>query len=98
MTKWRNMTASVRRCPLSASRALGNAEVAFLPLALVKQGEGQYIEVDEKLHQPIDQTRGVVKASAKQKHARQFINFVLSEKGQRILDQYGYRKPPAARP
>ncbi|HEY0322170.1 MAG TPA: molybdate ABC transporter substrate-binding protein [Pyrinomonadaceae bacterium] len=76
----------------------GNAEVAFLPLALMKPGEGRYVEVDEKLHQPIDQALGVVKASGKQEAARRFTDFVLSEKGQRILEQYGYRKPPAAKP
>lgn len=78
--------------------ATGNAEVAFLPLALVKPNEGQFIEVDEQLHQPIDQALGVVKASSKQEAARRFTDFVLSEKGQRILEQYGYRKPPAAKP
>jgi molybdate transport system substrate-binding protein len=78
--------------------ATGNAEVAFLPLALVKPNEGRYIEVDDKLHQPIDQALGVIKASGKQEAARRFTDFVLSEKGQRILEQYGYRKPPAAKP
>lgn len=73
--------------------ASGNAEVAFLPLALVKPNDGHYIEVDEKLHQPIDQAMGLVKASEKQETARRFINFVLSDKGQRILEHFGYRKP-----
>ncbi|HEY0547110.1 MAG TPA: molybdate ABC transporter substrate-binding protein [Pyrinomonadaceae bacterium] len=76
----------------------GNAEVAFLPLALMKPNEGRYVEVDEKLHQPIDQALGVVKASGKQEAARRFTEFVLSDKGQRILEQYGYRNPQAAKP
>jgi ABC-type molybdate transport system substrate-binding protein len=50
------------------------------------------------LHQPIDQALGVVKASCKQEAARRSTDFVLSEKRKRILEQYGYRKPPAARP
>lgn len=78
--------------------ATGNAEVAFLPLALVKPNEGRFIEVDERLHQPIDQALGIVKASGQQEAARRFTDFVLSDKGQRILEQYGYRKPPAAKP
>jgi molybdate transport system substrate-binding protein len=73
----------------------GNAEVAFLPLALVKPGEGRHIEIDEKLHQPIDQAMGVVMASGKQDAARRFEDFVLSDKGLRILEQYGYRRPTA---
>ena len=73
--------------------ATGNAEVAFLPLALVKPNEGRFIEVDKRLHQPIDQALGVVRASARQEAARQFEAFVLSVKGQAILEGYGYRKP-----
>lgn len=72
----------------------GNADAAFLPLSLVKTGEGQYIEVDEKLHQPIDQAMGVVRASAKQEYARRFVDFVLSAEGQALLQKYGYSKPP----
>jgi len=73
----------------------GNADVAFLPLALMKKGEGQYIEIDERLHQPIDQALAVVKASGKQDMARRFVNFVLSDDGQAILQQYGYSSPSA---
>ncbi|MBV9210060.1 MAG: molybdate ABC transporter substrate-binding protein [Acidobacteria bacterium] len=76
----------------------GNAQAAFIPLALVKPNEGRAVEVDEKLHQPIDQALGVVKASAKQEAARRFTDFVLSDKGQRILEQYGYRNPQAVKP
>ena len=75
----------------------GNAEVAFIPLALVKPGEGRYLEVDEKLHPPIDQAMGVMKASSKQDAARRFEEFVLGDKGQRILEQYGYRKAPSTK-
>jgi molybdate transport system substrate-binding protein len=71
----------------------GNAEVAFIPLALVKPGEGRFIEVEDRLHKPIDQALGVVKASNKQDAARQFATFVLGDKGQSILARYGYRKP-----
>jgi molybdate transport system substrate-binding protein len=75
--------------------ASGNADVAFIPLALVKNGEGQSIEVDERLHQPIDQALAIVKASGKQELARRFISFVNGAEGQAILQQYGYGKPPA---
>jgi len=75
--------------------ATGNAEVAFIPLALVKPGEGKYLEVDESLHQPIDQTLGIVKDSPKQAAARQFTDFLLSDEGQELLAKKGYSKPPA---
>ena len=70
----------------------GNAEVAFIPLALVKPNEGQVIEVDEHLHQPIDQAIAVIKDSHKQEAAQRFVNFVLSPEGQTILERFGYKK------
>lgn len=73
----------------------GNAEVAFIPLALVKPGEGNYIEVKEELHRPIEQALGIVKDSKKQIAARQFVDFLLSAEMQELLSQRGYRKRPA---
>jgi molybdate transport system substrate-binding protein len=73
--------------------ATGNAEVGFIPLALVKPGEGKYIEIDERLHRPIDQALAVVKTSHKQEWARRFTSFVLSAEGQAFLAKYGYAKP-----
>jgi molybdate transport system substrate-binding protein len=73
--------------------ASGNADAAFLPLALMKPGEGQYVEVDARLHQPID---GVVRASNKQEAARQFLDFVLSAEGQAVLARFGYLSPKPA--
>jgi molybdate transport system substrate-binding protein len=74
--------------------ATGNAEVAFIPLALVKPNEGSYLEVSEDLHQPIDQALGIIKDSPKQTEARQFVDFLLSDEGQELLSKKGYRKPP----
>jgi molybdate transport system substrate-binding protein len=73
--------------------ATGNAEVAFIPLALVKPGEGYYLEVDEGLHQPIDQALGVIKASPNQNVARHFVDFLLGVEGQELLSKKGYLKP-----
>lgn len=74
--------------------ATGNAEVAFIPLALVKPGQGSYLEVSEELHRPIDQALGIVKDSPKQAAARQFVDFLLRHEGQEILANKGYKKPP----
>lgn len=73
--------------------ATGNVDAAFIPLALAHEGEGRIIEVDERLHQPIEQALAVIKASAKQDDARRFTSFVLSAEGQSLLERYGYRRP-----
>lgn len=74
--------------------ATGNAEVAFIPLALVKPGEGSSLEVSEELHRPIDQAVGIIKDSPKQAAAQQFVDFLLSVEGQEMLAKKGYGKPP----
>ena len=73
--------------------ATGNAEVAFIPLALVPSGSGTYIEVNETLHQPIDQALGIIKSSSNQTATQQFVEFLLSKEGQEILVRRGYRTP-----
>ncbi|HYE13297.1 MAG TPA: molybdate ABC transporter substrate-binding protein, partial [Pyrinomonadaceae bacterium] len=76
--------------------ASGNAEAAFLPRSLVKEGEGSFVEIEERLHAPVEQALAVVRASPRQREARQFAEFVLSEEGRGILKAYGYA-PPAGR-
>lgn len=71
----------------------GNADAAFIPLALVKPGEGKYIEIDESLHKPIAQALGVIKASHNQEAARRFAQYVLGNEGQSLMRQYGYASP-----
>jgi molybdate transport system substrate-binding protein len=73
--------------------ATGNAEVAFIPLALVKIGEGKYLDVDSHLHRPIDQAMGIVKESPRQVAARRWLDFLMSAEGQQLLAKHGYEAP-----
>lgn len=77
--------------------ASGNADAAFLPRALVRAGEGEAFDVDERLHQPINQAAAVLRASVKQDASRRFLRYVLGDKGQAILERYGYRRPDTAK-
>ena len=71
--------------------ATGNAEVAFIPRALVKPDEGRFIEVDERLHQSIDQAIAVVKDSRHPTAAQAFVSYVLGPEGQALLERYGFK-------
>lgn len=73
--------------------ATGNADVAFIPLPLVKTGEGLFLEIDEQLHQPIDQMIAALRNSSKEAQARSFVAYVISADGQALLKRYGYRQP-----
>ena len=73
--------------------ATGNVDAAFIPLALARSDDGNFIEVDDRLHQPINHAIAIVKNSHKQEAARRFIEFLMSPEGQAILERYGYRRP-----
>jgi molybdate transport system substrate-binding protein len=77
--------------------ATGNADAAFIPLSLVKDGEGDLIEIDERLHGPVEQALGIVSRSEEQQSAQQFADFVLSEEGQALLESHGYGRGVAAK-
>jgi molybdate transport system substrate-binding protein len=73
--------------------ASGNADAAFLPRSLVKEGEGTAFDVEASLHAPLNQALGVVRASGKQDAARSFVEFVLGDEGQAVLKSFGYDAP-----
>lgn len=70
--------------------ATGNAEAGFIPMALVRRDEGPFLEIDQNLHQPIEQAAGVMKSSSKPVAAQRFVDFLISDEGQRILEAAGY--------
>jgi molybdate transport system substrate-binding protein len=72
--------------------ATGNADVALLPRSLVRQGEGQAIIFDASLHQPLNQSLAVMRASHKQEAAGLFSQYLLSPEGQALMERYGYEK------
>lgn len=69
----------------------GNVDLAFVALAIVKDSHGTIIEVDEGLHQPLDNSIAIIKDSESKEAAQKFIDFVLSDEGKAILKKYGYR-------
>ena len=72
----------------------GNADVAFTAPSVLTPGVGGRIEVDERLHGPIDQALGIVRGSSRPTDARCFTRFVVGEDGQTLLRRFGYRSPP----
>lgn len=71
----------------------GNADVVFTAYSLVLHDPGKVIQVDEKLHRPIEQALGIVAASSRQAAAHKFAAFFLHGPGRDILREYGYGIP-----
>ncbi|HZI17124.1 MAG TPA: molybdate ABC transporter substrate-binding protein [Pyrinomonadaceae bacterium] len=78
--------------------ATGNADAAFLPRSLARGQGGRVVEIDERLHSPVEQAVGVViRAGGAEEAARRFVEFLTGEEGRAILARHGYDLPEAGR-
>ena len=70
------------------------AEIGFTAKSVVlspeMQGNGYFTAIDPSWHQAIAQGIVLLKTSDKQEQAQQFYNYLFSDAGQAILEQYGY--------
>jgi molybdate transport system substrate-binding protein len=71
----------------------GNADAVFTAYSLVIHDAGKVIQIDEKLHRPIEQALGIPASSSHPAEARKFADYFLKGSGRDVLRQYGYRFP-----
>jgi molybdate transport system substrate-binding protein len=75
----------------------GAAQAGIVALSLARAPEvvstGRYWTIPADLHPPIDQGGGIVAASPRGEMARTFAAFMLSPRGQAVLEQYGFGPP-----
>jgi molybdate transport system substrate-binding protein len=71
----------------------GNAEAGFVGRANVDSSKVRVVELAPELYDPIVQGMGVVARSPTRSNAEAFEDFLLSESGQAILADFGFRRP-----
>jgi molybdate transport system substrate-binding protein len=75
----------------------GNAEAAIIALSLAISAGGTSADIDDGLHDPIDQALVVCKGGGGKadriEAARSFASFVNSDEGRRIMRRHGFRLP-----
>jgi molybdate transport system substrate-binding protein len=77
----------------------GAAEAAFTAKSVVMepsmQNKGKWTEIDQKLYMPIAQGVVLLKSAASRKgaEARQFYEFLFTDKAKHIFKAYGYHLP-----
>jgi molybdate transport system substrate-binding protein len=80
----------------------GNADVAFVALALAlsdtMKKSGHYVTLRADAYPPLTQAAVVVGASKQKEQAGRFVEFLVSEEGQKILQDFGFERPPAESP
>ena len=76
----------------------GNAQAGILAKSLTLSPEmksGQVWQIPADLHPPIEQAATVLKSAKNKQGARQFLDFLKSDSGRRILEKYGFVVPQA---
>ena len=71
----------------------GNADAGIIALSIARVPEVNYIAISEELYPPINQTMAILKTSQREKPAREFIDFLFSQKGRAVLEKYGFKIP-----
>lgn len=71
----------------------GNADAAIVALSLAVDTDGQYIDIDQSLHTPLEQALVVCGKGPKTQTAGEFAKYVNSEKGRGIMRRYGFLLP-----
>lgn len=71
----------------------GNAQAGVAALSLANVPEITYVRIDSSLHNPIDQTMGIVKTSKDPEAAASYISYVKGSVGSEIMKKYGFIIP-----
>jgi molybdate transport system substrate-binding protein len=72
----------------------GNVEAAFVALSqVIDSKDGAAIPVPAELHDPVDQAMVVCATGPAAEAAKQFVDYVVSAKGQATMGTFGYAKP-----
>ena len=71
----------------------GNADVGIIALSLALANDASYVLIPDSLHQPLLQSIVVTTKGARTAAAQQFIDFLISDRGQEIMNKYGFVAP-----
>jgi molybdate transport system substrate-binding protein len=72
----------------------GDADVALVSASLALAAGGYWIEVDERLYPPLEQTLVVVTEDPDRRLvADRFVSFLTGEKGRALLERFGFGLP-----
>jgi molybdate transport system substrate-binding protein len=71
----------------------GDAQAGIVALSVADVPEVSYTLIDDSLHQPLRQSLAVLRRTAQEQLARDFIAFVNGPQGRPIMKKYGFLLP-----
>ncbi|MEW6445740.1 MAG: molybdate ABC transporter substrate-binding protein [Pseudomonadota bacterium] len=76
-----------------------NAQLGFVALSQLvdrqspAHGKGQYWLPPQDMYEPIDQAAVILKKAANNPVAQQFVDYLRSDEGRKVIEKYGYSIP-----
>ncbi len=70
-----------------------NVDVGFIALSLSKQSSLAFKPIKAEDHEPILQALGIPDRSNQKAEAKQFIDYIYSDEGQAVMNEYGFSLP-----
>lgn len=71
----------------------GNVDVGIIALAHTLDTELPYQLIDQTFYEPIIQALAIVSETENYDASKEFVQFLLSERGQDLLSKYGFEQP-----
>jgi molybdate transport system substrate-binding protein len=71
----------------------GNADVGLVAVSLLVGSDNNYTVIDHDDYQLISQALGIPSQTANKENSQKFADFITGEKGQDILEKYGFGHP-----
>ncbi|MBI3894674.1 MAG: molybdate ABC transporter substrate-binding protein [Acidobacteria bacterium] len=71
----------------------GNADVALIAIALVRDSDRPFLVIDPKLYSPIEQAALVLRSSQNPQASKAFLEFLKGNEAREILRAYGFGNP-----
>lgn len=87
------LAKDVRQCLFYVEQKEVDAGFVYATDAAKSRKVKVIISMPEESYSPVIYPMGIVSASARKEGARQWMDFVLSEKGREVLGRYGFQDP-----
>ncbi len=71
----------------------GNADAGIIALSIARNEKVNFSLIESNMHKPLEQSLGVIATTRQEKLAREFIEYLNSTEGRRVMREYGFDLP-----
>lgn len=75
----------------------GNADTGIIALSIARTDEVYFNPINAGMHKPLNQSMAVITKTGQEPLARQFVEYVNSPEGRKVMKKYGFTLPGEVR-